>query len=62
MRLIQLNAFASEKQIDGISEASALIHSTNSQWVAEAQRFIELWDASWQAFYSGDEFPVLSWV
>lgn len=58
----RLNEFASERQIDGIGEASALLNSTNAEWIAEARRFVILWDASWQAFYDGEELPVLSWV
>jgi hypothetical protein len=58
----KLNEFAGEKDIDGIGEASALLNSTNAQWVAEARKFVNLWDASWQAFYGGGELPVLSWT
>lgn len=29
--------------------------------VAEAQRFISLYDASWQAFYNNEPLPELVW-
>ena len=57
----RLNEFAGEKEIDGIGEASALLNSTNAQWIAEARRFIILWDESWQAFYNNEPLPALSW-
>lgn len=56
-----LDDFAREKDLDGIGEASALLNSTNPQWQIEAQRFVELWDATWQAFYASEPLPILSW-
>ena len=57
-----LTAFASEKDLDGIGEASALLNSTNTQWQNEAQTFIRLWDETWQAFYNNQPLPNLSWL
>ncbi len=57
----KLNAFASEKDIDGIGEASALLNSINPVWASEAAAFIQLWDATWQAFYNDEPLPDLVW-
>lgn len=53
--------FLAEKDIDSIGEASALLNSTNSEWQNEAAHAVELWDSTWQAFYSNEDLPVLSW-
>jgi hypothetical protein len=55
-------AFLDLKNIDSIGEATALLKSTNADWKAEAQRAVELWDATWQAFYKNEALPVLNWV
>jgi hypothetical protein len=57
-----LNAFAHEKDFDGIGEANALLKSSNTEWIKEGETFIRLWDETWQAFYNNEELPVLSWV
>lgn len=54
-------AFLDLKNIDSIGEASALLNSTNPIWQSEAQRAVELWDKTWQAFYNNEALPVLSW-
>jgi hypothetical protein len=56
----RLEKFAAQKDID-ISEIAILLHSTNPQWVAEAQYFSQLYDASWQAFYNNQPLPDLVW-
>jgi hypothetical protein len=54
--------FLEEKDIDSIGEASALLNSTNPIWKNEAQRAIELWDLTWQAFYNNEPLPALTWL
>lgn len=56
-----LDDFAHEKDFDGIGEASALLTSTNTEWAKDAATFIRLWDKTWQAFYSGESLPILTW-
>jgi hypothetical protein len=56
------NSFLKEKNIDSIGEASALLNSTNPIWKSEAQRAIELWDLTWQAFYNNEPLPELAWL
>ena len=53
--------FLDLKNIDSIGEASALLNSTNLQWQMEAQRAVELWDKTWQAFYNNEPLPNLTW-
>lgn len=53
--------FAKERDFDGIGEASALLNSTNLEWQQDAATFVRFWDETWQAFYSNNELPVLSW-
>jgi hypothetical protein len=57
----KLNAFAAQKDIDGIGEASALLNSANPVWKSEAAMFVNLWDATWQAFYNDEPLPLLKW-
>lgn len=55
-----LRQFAAQRDID-VEEVTMLLHSSNPQWVAEAQHFIQLYDASWQAFYANQPLPELVW-
>ena len=55
-----LRQFAAQRDID-VEEVAMLLHSSNPEWVAEAQHFIQLYDASWQAFYTGEPLPKLVW-
>lgn len=56
-----LIAFMTEKNIESIGEANALLNSTNPEWVIEAKTVIRLWDETWQAFETGGALPALSW-
>lgn len=55
-----LRQLALQRDID-VEEVAMLLHSTNPEWVAEAQYFIQLYDASWQAFYNNETLPALVW-
>ena len=55
-----LRQFAAQRDID-VEEVTMLLHSSNPEWVAEAQQFIQLYDASWQSFYAGEPLPTLVW-
>ena len=57
-----LSKFATEKDFDGIGEASALLNSTNAEWKKDAATFVRLWDETWQAFYDDKPLPELSWL
>ena len=55
-----LKQFAAEKDID-VEEIAILLNSSNAEWVAEAQHYVQLHDASWQAFYNNEPLPELVW-
>lgn len=55
-------AFLDLHDIESIGEASALLNSTNLEFQAEAKLAIELWDATWQAFYNNEPLPELKWL
>lgn len=55
-----LRQFALQKDID-VEEVAILLNSSNHEWVAQAQHFSRLYDASWQAFYAGTTLPELVW-
>jgi hypothetical protein len=57
---LKLKAFAAEKEID-IQEIPLLLASTNEEWKAQAQRVLDLYLASWEAFYAGNPLPDLTW-
>jgi hypothetical protein len=57
----QLIAFAAQKDID-IQEVGMLLRSANLEWAAQAQHFQNLYLASWEAFYSNQPLPSLTWV
>jgi hypothetical protein len=57
----QLVSFAAEKDID-IQEVAMLLNSSNPVWVSQAQHFQNLYLASWEAFYSNQPLPNLTWV
>jgi hypothetical protein len=54
-------AFLDLKNIDSIGEAAALLNSTNAEWKNESAHAIELWNATWQAFYNNEPLPSLTW-
>lgn len=54
-------AFLDLKDIESIGESSVILNSTNPTWQNEAQKAIELWDLTWQAFYDNKPLPKLEW-
>ena len=56
----RLQQFAAQKDID-IQEIAILLTSNNPEWVAQAKRLSELYNASWQALYEGSALPELVW-
>lgn len=56
-----LDAFARERDFDGINDAVSYIDSTNNQWSQEAARAVVLRDAAWSAYYNNTPMPALTW-
>jgi hypothetical protein len=56
-----LDAFAIERDFDGINDAVSYVDSANAQWAQEAAHAKVIRDQAWEAFYAGQPLPALTW-
>jgi hypothetical protein len=56
-----LDAFARERDFDGINDAVSYVDSANEQWKQEAAHAKTMRDQAWEAFYAGQPLPALTW-